>query len=322
MLPTLDESARQLSASGEYRVLRRVPPVERWELPEAVGGVGHAVFADTETTGTGDADEVIELGMLPIDYCKTTGRVVAVQYDRALSALRQPSIPIPAESQRIHGISDVMVAGQTIGSEQIAATIGSAPLVICHNAGFDRRMLERHWPEVFGPLCFACSCEDIAWRAEGFETAALKWLLVSHGYFHEGHRALDDALATAFLLTLPLPSGRPAMSVLLEQARKPMTMVQAVVKFVWYGVAHPRKVEVLGEPYKDGNRWRVSVRFMTGEEDHVLLSLCRVHKKRPSARRGRATLKTIVDCYNEGLPDDERIGPELFEDKLKKLGMS
>jgi DNA polymerase III subunit epsilon len=228
MLPTLDESARQLTASGEYRVLRRVPLVERWELPSPVGEVVHAVIADVETTGTGDDDEVVELGMLPIDYCKETGRIVAVHYARSLNVLRQPSFPIPVESQRIHGISDAMVAGQNIAPELVSAAVEDAAVVICHNASFDRRMLERHWPEVFEPLCFACSCNDINWRAEGFETAALKWLLVSHGYFHEGHRALDDALATAFLLTLLLPSGQSAMSALLEHAREPMTLVQAI----------------------------------------------------------------------------------------------
>jgi hypothetical protein len=90
---------------------------------------------------------------------------------------------------------------------------------------------------------------------------------------------------------------------------------------VYYGVERPRKVEVIGAPYKDGNRWRVPVRFMTGEEDHVMLTFVRVHKKLPSARRGRTTLKTIVDCYNKELPADEQLSPELLADKMKHWGI-
>lgn len=89
---------------------------------------------------------------------------------------------------------------------------------------------------------------------------------------------------------------------------------------VWYGVDRPRKVEVVGSPYKDGNRWRVPVVFMTGERDDVMLTLIRVHKKRPSARR-KTTLKGIVDCFNEGLDEDARISPELLEDRMRRMGM-
>jgi hypothetical protein len=45
------------------------------------------------------------------------------------------------------------------------------------------------------------------------------------GWFHDGHRALSDALASLFLLTLPLPSGKPTLAALLECARRPLYAV-------------------------------------------------------------------------------------------------
>jgi alpha-beta hydrolase superfamily lysophospholipase len=93
-----------------------------------------------------------------------------------------------------------------------------------------------------------------------------------------------------------------------------------VGEHVWYGVARPRKVTIIDKPYKDGARWRVPVKFMTGETDDVVLSLIRVFKKRPSARR-KVALKGIVDCYNELLPVEEQVSPELLEDKMRRLGI-
>lgn len=85
---------------------------------------------------------------------------------------------------------------------------------------------------------------------------------------------------------------------------------------VRFGVDHAREVEVIGDP----ENGRVRVRYATGDEADVPVSLCFVQKKRPSARR-KVTLKGVVDCFNEGLDEDARISPELFEDKCKKWGL-
>ncbi|CUW37157.1 conserved protein of unknown function（related 3'-5' exonuclease fragment) [Magnetospirillum sp. XM-1] len=46
--------------------------------------------------------------------------------------------------------------------------------------------------------------------------------------FHDGHRATDDCLAALEILARPLPvSGVPAMSKLLEEARKPTFRIWA-----------------------------------------------------------------------------------------------
>ena len=61
---------------------------------------------------------------------------------------------------------------------------------------------------------------EIAWRAEGYDSAALGGLLARQGRFHAGHRAEDDCRALLHLLASPFGTdGRPAFATLLESAR-------------------------------------------------------------------------------------------------------
>ncbi len=220
--------AQALEASGDYRLLRRIPPSDRWPLPPAKGEIRRAVFLDTETTGLAqESDEVIELELLPFEYERDSGRIVKIDEARGLSAFRQPSFPIPPDSTRIHGIKDADVAGKSIAATDVAAVIEDAQLIIAHNAAFDRPMVEKHWP-AFEAKHWACSLVDIDWKAEGLASAKLDYLLWRQGWFHDGHRALSDALAGVFLLSLPLPvSQRSAMSALLACARRPLRAVRA-----------------------------------------------------------------------------------------------
>jgi len=225
---TLHDAERLIEASSDYRLLRRVPPANAWHLPPPEGDLRRAVIVDTETTGLDlERDEVIELALLPFDYERDTGRIVRVDEAGALSALRKPSFPIPAESTRIHGIAEATVAGQTIDPERVRAIVEPAHLILAHNAAFDRPMVEKLWP-IFEQKHWACSFADIDWRAEGIGSAKLDYLLMKAGWFHDGHRALSDALATTFLLTLQLPeSGRLALKALLDCARRPLRAVRA-----------------------------------------------------------------------------------------------
>jgi DNA polymerase-3 subunit epsilon len=224
----LSDAERLLRASPDYRVLRRVPPPRAWGLAPPTGETRRAVLVDTETTGLDpEADEVIELALLPFEYERDTGRIVAVDEAHALSALREPSVPIPPEASRLHGVTNEMVKGQAIDAERVNAIVEPAHLVIAHNAGFDRPMVEKHWP-LFVDKHWACSFADIDWGSEGIGSAKLDYLLFAQGWFHDGHRALSDALATLFLLTLPLPQSKTlALASLLECARRPLRAVRA-----------------------------------------------------------------------------------------------
>jgi DNA polymerase-3 subunit epsilon len=222
-----DAAARALATHPDYRLLRRIPSVAEWVLPAASGATRRAVFLDVETTGLDERDEVIELALLPFEYDRDTGVITRILQSEAYCGLRQPSFPIPPESARVHGITDADVAGKVIDEERIRSILSSAQLVIAHNAGLDRPMVEKHWP-IFETASFACSWHDIAWSDEGLATGKLDYLLMRQGWFFDSHRALGDAAAGVFLLTLALPtSGTLAMQALLTSARRPLMAVRA-----------------------------------------------------------------------------------------------
>ena len=56
----------------------------------------------------------------------------------------------------------------------------------------------------------------------------LGYLLIDYGFFHKGHRAIDDCHALLQLLASPLrTSGRRALSCLLDTARRPTVRLWA-----------------------------------------------------------------------------------------------
>jgi DNA polymerase-3 subunit epsilon len=222
-------AAALLEQHDDYRVLRRIPLSAQWELPGGRPPSRRGLFVDVETTGLDvETDEIIEVALLPFDYDPGSGELLAVHEHQALDDLRDPGIPIPAVSTQVNGITDDMVRGKTIDEDRLIKLVDEADLIIAHNAGFDRPVLERYWPG-FKDKPWACSLTDIDWRAEGFGAGKLDYLLMQQGWFYDGHRALNDCLAGLFLLNHQLPiSGTLAMTALLQSARKPRYMIRAV----------------------------------------------------------------------------------------------
>lgn len=197
----LEALARELEQSPDYRILRRLDPASLYrEVGVAVAPADaiRGVIVDVETTGLDlNDDEVIELGIVPF-VCDSAGRLLTAL--PGLSALRDPGRPIPAESSRIHGITDAMVSGQSIDAKQVAALVGDAQLVIAHNAGFDRPMCEKAWP-IFARRPWACSLVGVPWRDLDSSGNRLGNLLADVGLFHEAHRAEEDCQALLAVLT-------------------------------------------------------------------------------------------------------------------------
>jgi DNA polymerase-3 subunit epsilon len=116
-----------LSASPEHRVLRKVTDVAAHvsasaPAPVAEERIRFGAIVDTETTGTADTDEVIELAIQLFVYDRETGQVLNASGSR--SFLRQPSIPIPPEATKVHGITDADVAGKVIDPREVAERAG------------------------------------------------------------------------------------------------------------------------------------------------------------------------------------------------------
>ena len=91
------------------------------------------VYLDTETTGLGPSDEIIEISIIADD-----GSVL-------LETLVKPSQPIPAGATAIHGITDEEVKSARswpiVWPEVRAALFGR--MVVIYNAEFDLRLLQQ-----------------------------------------------------------------------------------------------------------------------------------------------------------------------------------
>jgi DNA polymerase III subunit epsilon len=156
----LDETARSLEATGDYKILRRLVPRQAMGVPAGyTGKLG--IILDLETTGL-DAtkDEVIELAMVKFCY---SGADEITSLAETFQSFNQPSYPIPAEVTQLTGITDGMVQGHRIDPEKISAFVADANVIIAHNAGFDRKFTERYWP-IFAETHWACSMSEIDWR--------------------------------------------------------------------------------------------------------------------------------------------------------------
>lgn len=186
-----EDMVRVLRETGRYRILKKLEPRSVTTSPRP-GFPLNGVIVDTETTGLNHRkDEIIEIGVVAFtfDDAGTIGDVTGVY-----GGLQQPSIQIPAEVTRLTGITDEMVAGKVIDLSRLRAIIDPADLVIAHNAGFDRPFCETLSP-VFSGKAWACSVSEIDWSRRGFEGTKLGYLIGQAGYFHDGHRAIDDCFA-------------------------------------------------------------------------------------------------------------------------------
>lgn len=212
----LESAARDLEASGLYRILRRleVPVIAPHQVPD---NAGRALIVDSETTGLDiKNDRLIELGMVQLAYERETGQVLGIT--DVAGGFNDPGVPIPAEITALTGITDDMVRGQKLDLPRYRGMIASSGIAVAHNSGFDHPMISRELPEL-AEKPWACSFTGIDWNTEGFKASKLDYLLSQFGAFHNGHRATDDCKALAYILSRPLRSGRSALSHALESAR-------------------------------------------------------------------------------------------------------
>jgi DNA polymerase-3 subunit epsilon len=214
---SLEQMARSLVESGDYRVTSRLEPQAEYHPPDNSPKLVAAVV-DVETTGTNpESDKIIEFGICLFEYDRQNGRIYKVL--GSWEWLEDPRFSIPPEITNITGITDEMVTGHRIDDRAVDDLLSRVVLVIAHNADFDRRFLEKRLP-VFATKHWACSRADIDWKAEGIRSSALEFVAYSLGFFHDGHRAASDCRATLHALAQPLPgTGRLALQALLEQAR-------------------------------------------------------------------------------------------------------
>lgn len=223
----LEGLAAELEGSGDYRVLRRFRPRERYAEDDGSDKVWGAVV-DVETSGFDcRSDAIIQFAMVPFEFGKDTGRVYRV--GETLSWFEDPGRPIPAEITLLTGITDDDVRGQRIDDAAVEAALADVKLVIAHNAGFDRPFIDRRLAP-FRSRYWGCSQIEVPWKsAWRYPSAALECLMLRPaGMFFGAHRAPDDCLAVVHLLATVEHDGQSAMGHLLQSARQKSHRIWAI----------------------------------------------------------------------------------------------
>lgn len=216
----------------DFRLLQRVPlcadnisfgeALTPHVLNEPVGDELELLVVDVETTGLkAEDDAIIELGVVRASYSPSAKRMTAIL--DVYSGYEDPGRPIPEVITEITGISDQDVAGQSIDTARLDRMVGTNdPLLIAHNAAFDRAFMDKRFPGIAN-LRWGCTMDGIPWKELGFEGRKLEYLLLTQGWFYQGHRAATDCLATAWLL-----AQRPeAFAHLLESVENETVVVRA-----------------------------------------------------------------------------------------------
>ena len=161
--------------------------------------VVNAVILDTETTGlVADVDDILQLAILPFQFHRATGRVLLVQ--EMLDMYQDPGRPIPPEATAVHHITDEMVAGKSIDWQLVGQVLDGAQVIIAHNAGFDRKFVDRRLNVngINSRRIWACSYDMLKWDAPAAKLEILfPWLC---GQVYGAHRADADTNALLHLL--------------------------------------------------------------------------------------------------------------------------
>jgi DNA polymerase-3 subunit epsilon len=187
--------ARELEASPNYRVLRRLTP-EALRFYPCAQPTKTAIYLDSETTGFDHkSDEVIELAMIKFKYADS--RIVGL--GETFQAYREPKQPIPEKITALTGIDAEKVAGQSINAAEVGLFIADAALIVAHSAAFDRPFVEGLC-EGFALKPWACSQSQVDWAMAGHEGTKLGYLAADMGWFYDKHRAEADCLAGIAIL--------------------------------------------------------------------------------------------------------------------------
>lgn len=222
---SLEDMAKQLNESQNYKVLKYFQRIERYfsdnNEKKFIG-----VYLDIEATGLNTStDKIIEIALIPFEYT-IDGRIYRVF--EGYSSYQDPGIPIPKEITSITGITDDMVKGHNIDLATVKEIIDGADLIIAHNTTFDRKIFERQLFETKNKI-WACSLSQIPWKEEGIGSAKLEYIAFVFGFFYKAHRAEIDCLVGIHILSQVLPvSKEPVLKTLLKNAMEKSYRIWAV----------------------------------------------------------------------------------------------
>ena len=183
------------------------------------------VFLDVETTGLSfESDRVIQLCIRPVLVNRGTFKVSALAKSKVY--YNDPGVPLSEEIVELTNITDADVAGQEIDWNWVHSTIERADFIVCHNANFDRGMVENELKRAglkTTETIWACSMNQVFWRNFCRPSKALEVLCAWTGFFYDSHQAANDVDAMICVLR-----KNKRIQELLEAASTPDFRVFAV----------------------------------------------------------------------------------------------
>ncbi|GAM04229.1 exonuclease [Novosphingobium sp. MBES04] len=220
-----ERAARFLETSPDYRVLRKLQTVRGFHAPRPGVETRVGVAVDVETTGLDHESEVIiELAVQRFRF-DAEGRIVQVGQPRVWR--EDPGRALDPRITQLTGLTNAVLKDEAIDEETAVEILGSADLIVAHNAAFDRPFVDKRLPALAGKA-WACSMAEPDWLELGFDGRALAHLVFQCGWFYEGHRAENDILALIYLLAHDLPEGRTVLADLVARSEAPSYRVNAV----------------------------------------------------------------------------------------------
>ncbi|MEG8041053.1 DNA polymerase III subunit epsilon [Sphingomonas sp. LR60] len=187
------------------------------------------IVFDTETTGLSFAggDRMVEIGCVEL--------VNRVETGRTFHAYFHPERDMPAEAERVHGLSAVFLAKHPVFAAGVSALlefIGDAPLV-AHNAGFDFSFLNGELERCGNVAVSASRMIDTLAIARTRHPGAKHTLdaLCNRYGIDRSHRVLHGALLDAQLLAqvyVELMGGRQIGLGLVSEAA-PIVVEQVTI---------------------------------------------------------------------------------------------
>ena len=153
----------------------------------------NAVYLDTETTGLGAEDEIVDIAVIRSD-----GEVL-------LDTLVRPARPIPVAASAVHGLTDADVAAAPTWDAVYPTLLNLVreQIVVVYNADFDRRLIGQccgRWGLAEFVAEWQCAMRAFAeFFGEpgrgGYRWHPLERAVRTFGAVPGGHRALADAHA-------------------------------------------------------------------------------------------------------------------------------
>jgi DNA polymerase-3 subunit epsilon len=194
-IPTPTGTAAQV-AKQDALVLRSAQPFMGWKWKTIA-------FLDVETTGLTLHDRVVTLAIILLDVPTVSEDQPKVQLTfSAIHRIYNPGRDCNPIASKIHGHSDWKLRHQSFFSEdaeEVREFLERADLVVCHNAEFDLRFMNREFSKASMPPVAAQSfCTMEGYRRKFSGSASLNNVIRQLGLKRENgsHGALEDAWLT------------------------------------------------------------------------------------------------------------------------------